>query len=114
MANRTTYKDLGLVFAIEPEDQQTPDAKLGNPCPALTKRHYARVIKAAGVRRIKVHGPRHTSATLLLAAGVPIQVVAQRLGHSQVSMTLDVYAHALPDMQRDAAAKLGAVLAGAC
>ena len=74
--------------------------------------HFRRVVKAAGVRLIKVHGTRHTVATLLLQAGVPVQVVAQRLGHAQISMTLEVYAHALPDMQRDAAAKLGALLAG--
>jgi integrase len=48
--------------------------------------------------------------TLSLQSGVPVQVVAQRLGHVQVSMTLEVYAHALPDMQRDAAARLGALL----
>ena len=60
----------------------------------------------------QVHGCRHTVATLLLQAGVPVQVVAQRLGHAQISMTLELYAHALPDMQKDAAAKLGALLAG--
>ena len=44
----------------------------------------------------------------MLGAGVP--VVAQRLGHADVSETLNTYSHALPDMQRDAAAKLGALL----
>ena len=111
MANRTTYEDHGLVFAKEQEDVQTPKAALGQPCPALVMRHYRRIIKAAGVRRIKVHGMRHTVATLALSAGVPVQVVAKRLGHAQASMTLEVYAHALPDMQRDAATKLGALLA---
>jgi integrase len=38
--------------------------------------------------------------------------VAQRLGHAQILMTLEVYAHALPDMQKDAAVKLGTLLAG--
>ena len=61
--------------------------------------------------RITFHGLRHTAATLLLGAGVPVQVIAQRFGHAQISMTLEVYAHALPDMQRDAAARLGALLA---
>lgn len=110
MANRTTYEDHGLVFAKQAEDVQKPTAKLGQACRALTGRHFGRVVKAAGVRRIKVHGTRHTAATLLLQTGVPVQVVAQRLGHAQISMTLEVYAHALPDMQRDAAARLDALL----
>jgi integrase len=51
-------------------------------------------------------------ATLLLQAGQPVHVVSERLGHSKVSMTMDVYAHVLPDMQQDAAAKLGVLLHG--
>jgi integrase len=47
---------------------------------------------------------------LLLQAGTPVHVVSERLGHSKVSMTLEVYAHVLPDMQNDAAAALGALL----
>jgi integrase len=62
------------------------------------------------MRKIKFHGLRHTAATLLLGAGTPVHVVAQRLGHAQVSMTLNVYVHARPDMQQDAAARLNAVL----
>lgn len=46
--------------------------------------------------------------------GVSAQVVAERLGHAQTSMTLDVYTHALPDMQRDAAEKLSALLLARC
>jgi len=48
----------------------------------------------------------------MLSAGVPAHVVQRRLGHNKVEMTLNIYAHALPDMQRDAAAKLGALLHG--
>jgi integrase len=53
---------------------------------------------------------RHTCATLLLQAGQPVHVVAQRLGHSKVEMTLNIYAHVLPDMQQQAAERLGALL----
>lgn len=62
------------------------------------------------MRPIKSHGLRHTCATLLLQAGQPVQVVRERLGHSKVSMTMEVYAHVLPDIQQDAAAALGALL----
>ena len=41
-----------------------------------------------------------------------MHVVSKRVGHANVSMTLDIYAHALPDQQQDAAARLAAVLHG--
>ncbi len=71
-----------------------------------------RVIKAAGVKRIKFHGLRHTSATLMLVAGVPPHVVQRRLGHGKIEMTLSVYSHVLPGMQQDAAARLAVLLHG--
>jgi integrase len=112
MANRKTYTDHGLVFAKEWTDLQSRGACLGHPLQLnnLGQREYAALIKAAGVKRITFHGLRHTCATLLLQAGIPVHVVSERLGHSKVSMTMEVYAHVLPDMQRDAAAKLGALL----
>jgi integrase len=45
--------------------------------------------------RIGVHGLRHTWATLALRAGVPIKVVSQRIGHADLAVTMQVYAHAL-------------------
>jgi integrase len=73
---------------------------------------FARVIKAAGVRAIKVHGLRHTSATLMLAAGEPVHVVAARLGHAKVTTTLETYAHALPSHGQAAALRMGRLLYG--
>ena len=76
----------------------------------LGQREFRKLLEASGVRRIKLHGLRHTCATLLLQASVPPQVVQQRLGHKKIEITLSVYAHALPSMQQDAAAKLAAML----
>jgi integrase len=112
MKNRTSYQNFGLVFAKQPEDLQTPHAKLGQALTTLTEARFEALVKAAGVRRIKPHGLRHTSCTLALAAGVPVHVVAQRVGHSNAAMTLNVYAHALPDQQAAAAKALGDVLHG--
>ena len=78
----------------------------------LGQREFARLTRAAEVKRIKFHGLRHTCATLLLAAGMPQKVVQERLGHQKIETTLDVYAHVLPSMQRDAARTLGAILHG--
>ncbi len=114
MANRKAYHDFGLVFAKEWNDVRRSREMIGEPLQAnnLGQREYAGLIKAADVRRIKFHGLRHTCATLLLRAGEPVHVVSERLGHSKVQMTLDTYAHVLPDMQQRAAATLGAVLHG--
>ena len=50
--------------------------------------------------------------SLALQAGVPAKVVQERLGHSSISITLDLYTHVVPEMQKDAAAKVGAVIFG--
>jgi integrase len=57
---------------------------------------FTRAAASAGLPAIGLHGLRHTHATMLLRAGVPIPAVAQRLGHANPSITLQVYAHALP------------------
>ena len=67
---------------------------------------------AAIVKPLTFHGLRHTCATLLLQARVPVHVVSERLRHATTGMTLEVYAHVLPDMQQEAAATLGALLHG--
>jgi len=61
---------------------------------------------------IRLHDLRHTHATLLLRDGVPIKVVSERLGHANAMITLGVYAHVMPGMQAEAAAKFGALLSG--
>ncbi len=57
------------------------------------------------------HALRHTNATLLLLQGEHPKVVQERLGHSTVSMTMDIYSHVLPRMGKAAADKLEALLA---
>ena len=114
MRNRVAYQDLGMLFAKEWGDLHGREDSLGLPLQSnnLGQREFARVLKAANVKRITIHGLRHTCATLLLKAGVPPQVVAQRLGHKRIEITLGIYAHALPSMQQDAARRLGALLHG--
>ncbi len=56
---------------------------------------------------ITLHGLRHTSATLLIAQNVDIKTVSNRLGHSETSTTMDIYAHALQKQDALAAESLG-------
>ena len=76
----------------------------------LGARHFDPLIKVAEVKRITFHGMRHTCATLLLQAGEPVHVVSKRLGHARVEITLDTYAHILPDMPKQAAATIGGLV----
>jgi len=69
------------------------------------------LLKATGIRQVRVHDARHTAATLLLAQGVDQRVVMEILGHSQISMT-SRYAHVLPQVMTDAAERIGRALWG--
>ena len=62
---------------------------------------------------VRFHDLRHTHASQLLKAGVPVKVVSERLGHATTSITMDIYAHTLPGMQAEAAAKIDAALGAA-
>jgi integrase len=114
MANRTIYTDLGLVFAKSLEQKYSQRDHLGHPLQSnnLGERMLDPLIKAAKVKRITVHGLRHTAATLMLLAKIPAHVAAARLGHADVNTTLTVYAHALRDSHESAAITLGKVLHG--
>jgi integrase len=57
----------------------------------------------------RLYDLRHTCATLLLVAGVPLKVVSERLGHASITQTADTYSHVLRTMQRAAVDKLDAM-----
>jgi integrase len=94
-----------------------PDGSVRNP--NQFSRRFVETLAAARealgedvLPRIRLHDLRHTHATLLLKAGVPVKVVSERLGHANAMITLGVYAHVMPGMQAEAAAKFGALLSG--
>ena len=66
-------------------------------------RSFAPLLEKAGLPPMRFHSLRHTAATILLAEGVNVKVASEMLGHSDVSTTLRVYQHVLPDMQDTAA-----------
>ena len=71
---------------------------------------FKRLVGQSGLPRIRLHDLRHTHATLLLKAGVPIKVVSERLGHSTPGFTMATYQHVLPGMQAEAARTFAALL----
>lgn len=64
----------------------------------------------AGVPAVRMHDLRHTAATLMLSRGVHPKIVSEMLGHSTVAITLDLYSHVTPTMQREAAAAMDELL----
>ena len=79
--------------------------------PHAVTRQFQRRLAKAGIGHHRFHDLRHTCATLLLAQGVSLRVVMETLGHTQIVTTADIYAHVLPTLMRDAAAKMDGVLA---
>ena len=70
--------------------------------------HHA--LAEAGLPDIRCHDLRHTAATLQLAAGVPLATISRTLGHSSLAITADLYAAVTPDLRREAADAMDAVL----
>ena len=73
-------------------------------------RAFQRLLGAAGLPRIRFHDLCHGAASLLLAQGVSPRVIQDMLGHSTITTTMRVYAHVIPELQRDAAARMDAIL----
>jgi integrase len=70
------------------------------------------LLAKAGLPAIRLHDLRHSYASIALAQGVHPKVVQEALGHSTIAITLDLYSHVVPSLQRDAARTMGAALFG--
>jgi integrase len=95
------YRDSGLVVTREDGTLVHPDR---------FTQMFDKHVKDAGLPRIRLHDLRHTHATLALGAGVHPKVVSERLGHATVAFTLDVYSHAVPALQEEAADRIAALI----
>ena len=73
---------------------------------------FARLSKVAGLPTLRLHDLRNSWASIALSAGVHARIVSEQLGHSSVSVTLDVYSHAVPPMAEHAAAEVAALIFG--
>ena len=97
------------------EEYQDNDSVMCTPSgtpinPANVRRSLNALIKEAAVPKIRFHDLRHTHATLLLAKGVNVKVISERLGHSNIKITVDTYSHVLPTLQEDAVNKIEEIL----
>jgi integrase len=66
--------------------------------------------KAKNIRRIKIHDLRHTNATLLVSSGTDYKTISERLGHADISITINRYSHVLEDMDKSASENIGKIL----
>jgi integrase len=97
------FTDHGLVFGM-------PD---GRPLhPERFSRTFSRQTAHAGLPPIRLHDLRHTWATLALQNGVHPKIVQERLGHANVSITLDVYSHVSEGLHSDAASRVASMIFG--
>ncbi|MBA2452911.1 MAG: site-specific integrase, partial [Chloroflexia bacterium] len=95
------WNDHGLVFTTS----------LGTPLDARNvRRWFTRLLEDANLPVLRFHDLRHSCATLLLAQGVAPRLIMETLGHSQISLTMNCYAHVLPTMQRESASLMDAIL----
>ncbi len=97
------WADSGLVFTRED----------GTPIhPEWLSDAFEWRIKTAGLPRIRFHDLRHTHASLGLAAGIPVKVMSERLGHSSSSFTADTYQHVTPALEEQAASTVARLVFG--
>ena len=75
-------------------------------------RRFQRLLADAGLPRMRFHDLRHGAASLFLAQGVHARVVMEMLGHSTIALTMNTYSHVIPELQREAADQMEAVLGG--
>lgn len=98
------WEDAGLIFT----------STVGTPLDASNVTHgFQKLLETAGLPRQRFHDLRHACASFLLSQGVSHRVVMETLGHSQIGLTMNLYSHVAPALQRDAAERMDALFAQA-
>ena len=86
------WQEHGLVFCNTYGSYLNPDALLAQ---------FHRLLEKVGLPRMRLHDLRHSAATILLGKGTHPKLVQELLGHSSIDITMDIYSHVIPTMQRD-------------
>jgi integrase len=79
----------------------------------LHSRWFKQHARRAGLPKIRLHDLRQSYASAALAAGVPAKVISERLGHATIAVTMDIYSHVLPGLDREAADTVAQLILGA-
>lgn len=114
-AHRARQAEEQLRLGLRPDADSFVVAQIdGAPLQPRSLTHeWMRLIQKIDLPRIRFHDLRHTHASQMLAAGVHPKVASERLGHSTIGITLDLYSHVMPGMQADAAEQVDAAIRGA-
>ena len=106
--HRKKQLEYKLFYGKEYKDNDLVCCRLdGSPYnPGSFSHKFDKFLKANGMRHIRLHDLRHTNASLMLQYNVSPKVASQRLGHSSIGITMDLYTHVLGDLNADAANKI--------
>lgn len=80
---------------------------------AVVTHRFQSILAKEGLPRQRFHDLRHAAASFMLAQGVPMRVVMDVLGHSEIAVTANLYSHVMPELQREATNKTATLLFGA-
>ena len=79
----------------------------GSPLDPSTVSHtFADIVTKSGLKNVRFHDLRHAHASLMLRTGANPKVISERLGHSSIAITMDIYSHVMPGLQEEAAIRL--------
>lgn len=114
-AHRARQAEEQLRLGIRPDGDSFVIAQVDGQAlqPRSLTHEWVRVLGKTSLPRIRFHDLRHTHASQMLSAGVHPKVASERLGHSTIGITLDLYSHVMPGMQADAAEQVDAALQAA-
>jgi integrase len=103
---------LRLGIRVKPEHHVVAQFDSSPLQPNSLTHTFIEFVKARRLKRVRFHDLRHSHATHMLAAGIHPKVASERLGHSKVGITLDLYSHVLPGMQSEAATQVNVLISG--
>ena len=84
----------------------------GRPIHPLRFSRWFEHARRAGLPKIRLHDLRHSYASAALDAGLPAKVISERLGHATIAVTMDIYSHVLPGLDREAADRVARLILG--